>query len=263
MLIASWNINSLRLRIGLLKKLIDRCSPDIICLQETKVQNQEFPLLEVRALGYDFIGFDGEKSYNGVAILSKFPLNKITIIDVLNYRQKRHIFAEIQTEIGNINLHNFYIPAGGDIPDAKLNEKFDHKLKFLDFMAEYFLQNRQKNTVILGDFNIAPSPYDVWSHQQLINVVSHTEIEVRKLNYLQQTLNFIDCHRHFAKPDEKIYSWWSYRALDPIKSNRGRRLDHIWITPDLGKNLQSAEILSDFRTENSPSDHVPILINLK
>ncbi|MFM6972574.1 MAG: exodeoxyribonuclease III [Alphaproteobacteria bacterium] len=263
MQIISWNINSLRLRLGLLKKLIDKYSPEIICLQEIKVQNQEFPLLEVRALGYDFVAFDGEKSYNGVAILSKFPLNKITTIDVLNYQQKRHIYAEIETKIGVINLHNFYVPAGGDIPDVKLNDKFDHKLKFLDFMAEYFLQNRQKNTVILGDFNIAPSPYDVWSHQQLINVVSHTEIEVQKLNYLQQTLNFIDCHRYLAKPDEKIYSWWSYRALDPMKSNRGRRLDHIWITPDLEKNLQSAEIFSDFRTQNSPSDHVPILINLQ
>jgi exodeoxyribonuclease-3 len=260
MKIVSWNINSLRLRLPLLKKFIDNNSPDIICLQEIKVSNDDFPLDEVRALGFDFVEFDGEKSYNGVAIFSKYPIRKIEKIDVLNYGHKRHIFSQIITPIGEINLHNFYVPAGGDIPDIVINNKFDHKLKFIDWMNEYFLKNPLPKTIILGDFNIAPKPQDVWSHKQLLKVVSHTPIEVEKLEKLQKSLDFIDAHRFFAGEDLKLYSWWSYRALNPLRSNRGRRLDHIWITPDLKSSLKNTKIYCDFRLEISPSDHVPIEI---
>jgi exodeoxyribonuclease-3 len=260
MKIVSWNINSLRLRLPLLKKFIDNNSPDIICLQEIKVSNDDFPLDEVRSLGFNFIEFDGEKSYNGVAIFSKFPITKIEKIDVLNYGHKRHIFSQILTPIGEINLHNFYVPAGGDIPDALVNNKFDHKLKFVDWMSDYFLKNSLPKTIILGDFNIAPKPQDVWSHKQLLKVVSHTPIEVEKLEKLQKSLDFIDTHRFFAGEDLKLYSWWSYRALDPLKSDRGRRLDHIWITPDLKSSLRNTKIYRDFRLEISPSDHVPVEI---
>ncbi len=260
MKIVSWNINSLRLRLSLLKKFVDNNCPDVICLQETKVSNEDFPLTDVHSLGFDFVEFDGEKSYNGVAILSKYPINKIEKIDILNYGHKRHIFAQIKTPLGEINLHNFYVPAGGDIPDVVLNNKFDHKLKFIDWMAKYFSENSQQNTIILGDFNIAPDPEDVWSHKQLLKVVSHTLIEVKKLKNLQKSLDFVDAHRFLAGKDLKLYSWWSYRAKDPLQSKRGRRLDHIWIAPDLKFALKNAKIYRDFRLENSPSDHVPIEI---
>ena len=262
MRIVSWNINSLRLRLPLLKKFIDNNSPDIICLQEIKVSSDDFPMAEVRSLGFDFVEFDGEKSYNGVAIFSKYPIKKIEKIDILNYGHKRHIFAQIKTPIGEINLHNFYVPAGGDIPDVALNKKFDHKLKFVDWMVEYFIKNSLPKTIILGDFNIAPKPQDVWSHKQLLKVVSHTPIEVEKLEKLQKSLDFVDTHRFLAGEDLKLYSWWSYRAKDPLQSDRGRRLDHIWITPDLKVSLKNAKIYRDFRLENSPSDHVPIEIIL-
>ena len=260
MKIISWNINSLRLRLPLLKKFVEENCPDIICLQEIKVCNIDFPLVDVRNLGFDFIEFDGEKSYNGVAILSKYQINKIEKIDVLNYGHKRHIFALIKTPFGEINLHNFYIPAGGDIPDVELNNKFDHKLKFIDWMSDYFSKNSQPKTIILGDFNVAPRHQDVWSHKQLLKVVSHTPIEVEKLEKLQKSSDFIDTHRFIAGEDSKLYSWWSYRAKEPLRSDRGRRLDHIWITPDLKSFLKNAKIYRDFRIENSPSDHVPIEI---
>jgi exodeoxyribonuclease-3 len=260
MKIVSWNINSLRLRLSLLRKFIDNNSPDIICLQEIKVSNDDFPLAEVRSLGFDYIEFDGEKSYNGVAIFSKYPIKKVEKIDILNYGHKRHIFAQIKAPIGEINLHNFYVPAGGDIPDVALNNKFDHKLKFVDWMSEYFIKNSQPKTIILGDFNIAPKPQDVWSHKQLLKIVSHTPIEVEKLEKLQKSLDFVDTHRFLVGEDLKLYSWWSYRAKDPLQSDRGRRLDHIWITPDLKSSLKNAKIYRDFRLEDSPSDHVPIEI---
>lgn len=258
MKLISWNINSLRLRLPLLKKLVKEINPDVICLQETKVTDELFPLLEVQSLGFEFVEFSGEKSYNGVAILSKFPLSNLERIDVADYGHKRHISANVKTNSGDVELHNFYIPAGGDIPDVKLNDKFDHKLKFLDWMTEFFATHKNKKTVIVGDFNIAPLEHDVWSHKQLLKVVSHTPIEVEKLTKIQKSANFIDSHRHFVPENEKLYSWWSYRGRDPMKSDRGRRLDHIWLTPSLKENLVSAKIYRDFRIAEQPSDHVPI-----
>lgn len=258
MKIVSWNINSLRLRLLLLKKFVAENAPDVVCLQEIKVQDVDFPLLEVQALGFEFVEFSGEKSYNGVAILSKFPLTKIEKIDVLNYGHKRHISAALQTKVGEVFLHNFYVPAGGDIPDVVLNDKFDHKLKFVDWMSEYFAPQKNHKIVILGDLNIAPLEHDVWSHKRLLKIVSHTPIEVEKITRLQKTLDWIDTHRVFVDEKEKLYSWWSYRAKDPLGANKGRRLDHIWATPNLKNQIKSMKIYKDFRAEIQPSDHVPI-----
>jgi exodeoxyribonuclease-3 len=258
MKIISWNINSLRLRLGLLKKLVDEAAPDVVCLQEIKAADEHFPFDAVRDLGFEFVEFWGEKSYNGVAILSKLPLTKVEKIDVLNYRQKRHISAAIQTKIGEVFVHNFYVPAGGDVADVTLNEKFDHKLKFLDWMCQFFAPQKNRQVIMLGDLNIAPLEHDVWSHKQLLKVVSHTPIEIEKMARLQQSLNWIDTHRHFVDESQKLYSWWSYRALDALGTNKGRRLDHIWATPNLKTHIKAMKIYRDFRIANQPSDHVPI-----
>ncbi len=258
MKIVSWNINSLRLRLPLLKKFVEEAAPDVICLQEIKVADEAFPLKAVKALGFEHVAFSGEKSYNGVAIISKFPLSKIEKIDVENYGHKRHISAALETKHGEVFLHNFYVPAGGDIPDVALNNKFDHKLKFVDWMTDYFAPQKDRKIIILGDMNIAPLPHDVWSHKQLLKIVSHTPIEVEKMARLQESLNWIDTHRHFVDHSEKLYSWWSYRGLDPLTSNKGRRLDHIWATPNLKDQIKSMKIYTDFRVETQPSDHVPI-----
>lgn len=258
MKIISWNINSVRLRLPLLKRLVDETNADVICLQETKVHDDLFPALEIRALGYEYIEFSGEKSYNGVAIISKFPLENAQAIDILGYGHKRHVSATIKTNVGNVDLHNFYVPAGGDIPEVKLNDKFDHKLKFIDWMSDTFKKQKDRKIIIVGDMNIAPLEHDVWSHKQLLKVVSHTPIEVEKMNLLQQSLNWIDTHRFFVENSLKLYSWWSYRARDPMTSNKGRRLDHIWATPNLKDHIKSMEIYKEFRTHEKPSDHVPI-----
>ena len=258
MKIVSWNINSLRLRLPLLEKFVELANPDVVCLQEIKVADEAFPLKKVKALGFEHVIFSGEKSYNGVAILSKFPLSKIEMIDVENYAHKRHISCALQTKVGEVFLHNFYVPAGGDIPDVALNNKFDHKLKFVDWMTDYFAAQKDKKIIILGDMNIAPLEHDVWSHKQLLKIVSHTPIEVEKMTRLQESLNFIDTHRHFVDAKEKLYSWWSYRGLDPLGSNKGRRLDHIWATSNLQDHIKSMKIYRDFRIATQPSDHVPI-----
>lgn len=257
--IASWNINSVRIRIPLLKKLIAETSPDIICLQETKVTDDLFPLEDLKSLGYPHIYFSGQKSYNGVAILSKVKLDKMSCMAIAGSEDKRHISATLPD---GTQLHNFYIPAGGDIPDRVQNPAYDFKLRFVEHMTDWAKKNKDQKMIILGDFNIAPLPHDVWSHKQLLNVVSHTPAEVERLDALKSTLSWCDTARHFIGSDEKLYSWWSYRNRDWRKSDRGRRLDHIWVTPQLRAALKSHHIHKDARDWESPSDHVPVMIDI-
>ncbi len=258
MKLVSWNINSVRLRMPLIAEFINEQNPDIICLQELKTQDEFFPLQDFKDLGYQYAEFSGEKSYNGVAIISKLPLKNVEIIDILDYGHKRHIKCDIETKIGDVEIHNFYIPAGGDIADTKTNPKFDHKLKFVDFMNEFFTAKKEQNMIIVGDFNIAPLENDVWSHKQLLKVVSHTPIEVEKLTNLQKSAELIDSHRLKIDDTEKLYSWWSYRGKEPFKSNRGRRLDHIWTSKNLKNNIAQVATYSEYRIKEKPSDHVPI-----
>lgn len=258
MRIVSWNINSLRLRLGLLKKLIDEENPDIICLQETKVPDEFFPYDEIINFGYPYVVYRGEKSYNGVTIISKIELTIINKINMVAKEESRHISAFLPN---GIEIHNIYIPAGGDEPDVIINPKFQHKLDYIDGTTDFFTKERKLSDkmIVLGDFNTAPLENDVWSHKQLLNVISHTPIEVEKLNKLQQSLDWVDITRHFIDHSQKIYSWWSYRNRDWRKSNRGRRLDHIWASNNLQNNLKAHKILSCARDWSSPSDHVPVI----
>lgn len=260
MKIITWNINSLRLRLDLLHRLTLKHQTDVICLQETKVRDELFPLKQIKEMGFDYVVFAGEKSYNGVAILSKFPITNSFSLNLCDHG-KRHIAAVIN----DIEIHNFYIPAGGDIPDPELNPKFKYKLEYNIAAREWFIQNRKPkdNIILLGDLNIAPYEHDVWSSKQLSNVVSHTKVERELLIALCRSLDFIDTGRHFVSLDQKLYSWWSYRNQDWKKSNRGRRLDHIWVTKPLKNALISTHYDKDIRDEISTSDHIPCMIELK
>jgi len=264
--VATWNINSVRLRLPLVLKLMDEQEPDVLCLQETKVVDDAFPLKEFRERGYVHNHFAGMKSYNGVAILSRLPLATREVKHWCRKEDCRHVLAEIEGGTGGgIEIHNLYIPAGGDIPDPALNDKFAHKLQFLDELTEWFPAHRAKDKpmILLGDLNIAPLEHDVWSHKQLLDVVSHTPVEVEKLGKLQKTLGWVDTGRRFVPESEKLYTWWSYRAADWAASNRGRRLDHIWVTAPLAPALKGYRALRDARGwEPKPSDHVPVIVDL-
>ena len=261
MRIVTWNINSVRLRIGLLERLIAESDPDVLCLQETKVQDMHFPLLPLARLGYEHRLVHGMKSYNGVAILSRLPLKETGKMGWCEKQDCRHAFATLP---GGIELHNYYIPAGGDIPDPEANPKFAHKLRFLSEIVAWWEGRRKprRKAILLGDLNIAPLETDVWSHKALLDVVSHTPTEVEWLDKLQAAHGFIDAVRCFVPPSEKLYSWWSYRAADWRAADRGRRLDHIWVTPALGRRLKAAAILKDARGWEPPSDHAPVLVEL-
>lgn len=262
MKIASWNVNSIRIREGLLGKFVSTYKPDVLCLQETKVDDPMFPHGIVRSLGFKHVVFAGEKSYNGVAILSKIPLTLHAANDMIGNGQKRHIAAELEN---GVIVHNFYVPAGGDVPDPALNPKFDEKLRFVQAMHDWSTQEIKPNSrvVIVGDFNIAPEEHDVWSSRQLRDVVSHTPIERDALQALLATGGgWVDAMRALTPSDQKLYSWWSYRNRDWAASDRGRRLDHIWLTPALKENLKSGVIVREARGFDNPSDHVPVLVEI-
>ena len=263
MRIVTWNINSLRLRLPLLPRLIADFDPDVICLQETKVPDELFPLEPVLALGYRHVIHAGMKGYNGVAILSRLPLNRLHLApDWCGKQDCRHISAEIDAKGGPIELHNFYIPAGGDVADRELNVKFGHKMDFLSEAQNWFAaRTNLSRTVLVGDLNVAPLEHDVWSHRQLLTVVSHTPAETERL-LSWQAETFVDALRHFVPASEKLYTWWSYRNQNWRIANRGRRLDHIWATPDLQGKLRRHAILQDARDWPQPSDHVPVMLEL-
>jgi exodeoxyribonuclease III len=266
MRILTWNINSVRLRAKLLKKVAAACKPDIICLQETKTPDEFFPLREVEAMGYRHTHIHGMKSYNGVAVLSKLPFTTSEIHHRVGKKDCRHVSVHVKSEKFRqpVQVHCLYIPAGGDEPDPEINEKFDHKLRFVDEMAHWFGRNCRPDAplIALGDFNIAPLEHDVWSHKQLLRVVSHTPVEVEKLGRMRESLDWHDAIRHFVPEDEKCYTWWSYRNRDWKKSNRGRRLDHIWITKPLLPHLKSHKILAGARDWTQTSDHVPVMAEI-
>jgi len=260
MRILTWNINSVRLRAPLLLKIMQQCDPDVVCLQETKTPDEFFPVSDIIAAGYEHTHFHGMKSYNGVAVLSRIPFTTKEIYHRVGREDCRHIAVQLP----GFELHNLYIPAGGDEPDPDINDKYKHKLDFVDEMTGWFKDHYKPDDplIALGDFNIAPLEHDVWSHKQLLKVVSHTPAEVTRLNKMQQSLNWEDAIRHFVPEEEKCYTWWSYRNRDWKKSNRGRRLDHIWVTQPLVPNLQKHDILTEARDWEKPSDHVPVMIDL-
>jgi len=266
MRILTWNINSVRLRTPLLKKIVKKHAPDIICLQETKTPDEFFPLQEITGIGYSHTHIHGMKSYNGVAVLSRVPFATKEIYHRVGKEDCRHIAVQVQSKKFKkpVELHCLYIPAGGDIPDPKQNVKFDHKLKFVDEMAQWFRENRKADAplIALGDFNIAPMENDVWSHKQLLDVVSHTPVEVEKLGNMYASLGWQDAVRHFVPETEKCYTWWSYRNRDWKKSNRGRRLDHIWLTKPLMPHLKAYKIDAGARDGTQPSDHVPVMADI-
>lgn len=257
MKIVSWNVNSVNVRKPLLKKLIEEFSPEVICLQETKTDNNSFPTNFFETKNYKCC-FNGMRSYNGVAIISKEQPKEFFCHDYCEKNDARHI----EVEIGGYKIHSVYVPAGGDEPNAATNKKFQHKLDFLDRLSEFVADRKKDKMVLCGDLNVAPHEDDVWSHKQLKNVVSHTDIERKKLLKIMKNGNMHDMIRKFINPPNNIYTWWSYRSPNFKINNRGRRLDHIWCSELASSNVTNAKILDKFRSDERPSDHVPILIHI-
>ncbi len=261
MRICTWNVNSVRLRTDHIGRLLRAARPDVLCLQETKVTNESFPFAAFARRGFTHHLVHGMKGYNGVAILSRLPLDDAGVMDWCGRQDCRHVHARLP---GGVELHNLYVPSGGDVPDPERNDKFAHKLAFLDAVTEWLARARSAGArlILVGDLNVAPLQTDVWSHQKMLRVVSHSPVEVERFTRLQAAIDLQDAVRHFVPPEERLYSWWSYRARDWRASDRGRRLDHVLVTPPLVKHLRNAKILKHARDWQPPSDHVPVVVEV-
>ena len=252
--IATWNINSVRLREALVSRLMQEEAPDVLCLQECKSPVEKIPVEAFHSLGYSHIVARGQKGYNGVAILSKLPLREVGAFDFAELGHARHVAAELEN---GVTVHNFYVPAGGDIPDRVENVKFGQKLDYVAQMRDWAHRERPGKSILVGDLNIAPRKDDVWSHKQLLKIVSHTPVETELLNDAIAAGNWIDVTRKDI-PEGLLYSWWSYRAADWDAADKGRRLDHVWATPDIANAAHGSRILRGARGWNQPSDHAPV-----
>ena len=241
--IATWNINSLRLRLPLLKELIAALEPDVICLQETKVPGRALPGRGAAPLGFPHVLFRGMKGYNGVAILSRLPIVLHDIApDWCGKGDCRHIGVLLDTTGGPVELHNFYVPAGGDIPDRDAERRNSAT-------SSTSSPRRATGSPRAADWRAASSSATSTSRRwsttsgatsSCSSVVSHTPPETEGLTAWQNT-GFVDAVRHFVPADQKLYTWWSYRNRDWRASDRGRRLDHVWVTPDLARQAEAAD----------------------
>lgn len=257
--VTTWNINSVRLRLNLVEQFLQARQPDVLCLQEIKCMIDQFPFDAFKALGYEHIEVHGQKGYHGVATISKLPLSEGHRRDYCSVGDARHLSVYVQPGNKSIRLHNFYVPAGGDEPNREVNPKFGHKLDFVEEMRALRSDNGDGvSSILVGDLNIAPHEHDVWSHKQMLKVISHTPVETEGLLTVMAEGGWLDVMRQHVPHHEKLYTWWSYRAKDWSAADRGRRLDHVWTSPDLGPHLVAVEVLREARGWERPSDHVPV-----
>ena len=262
MLIATWNVNSVRTRLSQIINWINQVNPDILCLQETKVIDNDFPMKPFEALGYEVIAF-GQKSYNGVAIISKIESENVTKgfsgflgdqNDLNKFEdQKRLITADIK----GVKIINVYVPNGSSLH----SEKFDYKINWLNCLSSFLDKQEKKNELIclLGDFNIAPSNKDIHNPQRYEGGIMASEIERNALNNVLKG-RLIDSFRIYEK-NTGHWSWWDYRN-NAYELNKGWRIDHIYISKALTSKLKSCVIDSNPRGNLQPSDHAPVMINL-
>lgn len=256
--IATWNINSVRLRMPIVERFLIESAPDVLCLQEIKTLAELFPYDAFDALGYTHHAVHGQKGYHGVATVGRIPFKEVSRHDWQANGEARHVGVELTGPGAGTVIENIYIPAGGDTPDREINSKFGQKLDFFQRMTQW-AATIDKPTVIVGDFNVAPLPSDVWSHKQLLKVVSHTPLEVDTLQRFQDAHGWVDIGRkHIADP-QRYYSWWSYRSKDYRVGDRGRRLDHMWASPDLAAKSIGHTVHEDARGWDKPSDHIPLV----
>lgn len=249
MKVVSWNVNSLRVRLPQVLKLIQQASPDVIALQETKLQNQDFPRDELESAGYRLV-FNGQRTYNGVALMSRTePADIITDIPGLDDPQRRLAGATID----GIRFINAYVPNG----QALDSDKYQYKLRWLEAFTELLAAEMtvHKKLVVMGDFNIAPEDQDVYDPIAWQGQVLVSEPEREALKKIM-ALGLQDTFRLFPQEDSR-FSWWDYRA-GAFPRNRGLRIDLMLASEEMAERCQAAEIDMDSRGHDRPSDHALI-----
>ena len=262
MLIATWNVNSIRTRLSQILDWINQVNPDILCLQETKVIDDSFPIEPFEKLGYS-VEVYGQKSYNGVAIISRIKAENIKkgFYGCKDYDQNIEIFQAqkrlISADINGIKIINVYVPNGSNLE----SDKFEYKINWLSCLASFLDEQvkRGESICLMGDFNIAPSNIDIHDPQKYEGGIMASEAERNALNNVLKG-RLIDSFRVFEQ-NTGNWSWWDYRN-NAYELNKGWRIDHIYISKQLSSKLKSCVIDSLPRANLRPSDHTPVMIDL-
>lgn len=253
MKIATWNVNSLRVRLAHVEQFLQYAKPDVLCVQETKVTDPLFPEKEINAMGYS-VFYCGEKTYNGVAILAKYPLTEVETCFPADTDPSRRLLA---ATCAGVRVINVYVPNGAAVG----TEKYSYKLAWLSRLKNYLSDALvcYKNVVVLGDFNIAPSDIDVHDPLAWQGNVLVSEPEREALREIM-ALGFVDSFRSLY-PERQDFSWWDYRAA-AFRRNQGLRIDHILMSRSFFKQCRACDIDKQPRTWERPSDHTPVMVDL-
>ena len=262
--LTTWNINSVRLRIDLVAKFIKAVRPDILCLQETKCPDDAFPLKRFKRLGYENVALNGQKGYHGVVVLSRLPFESIDIQSFCGKSDCRHVSAVFGERAGlrdPITVHNFYVPAGGDIPDPAVNPKFAHKLAFLDEMRDCATLRpapSERSDPGRRSQRRAARARRLEPQADAARGVAYADRMRETRRGAQKAGGWVDSMRQHTPEPAKLYTWWSYRSPDWATADKGRRLDHIWTSPMLADRVAGIGIARNYRGAERPSDHVPV-----
>ena len=252
--IATWNVNSLRVRGEQLLQWLQDSGPDVVALQETKIQDPDFPQAQFSAAGYHSV-FSGQKTYNGVALLSRLPMTDL-ICDIPHFDDapRRVLAATIAHPLGEFRVINLYVPNG----QAPGSEKFAYKLKWLEALTRWLAHEARQHPglVVLGDFNVAPEDRDVHDPAAWVGCV-HVSPEERAALRRILDLGLVDVFRQFEQP-EKSFSWWDYRQ-GGFRRNNGLRIDLILAHRQLLPRLESVRIDVEPRRAERASDHTPVI----
>ena len=251
MKIASYNVNSLRVRLPIVVQWLTDHQVDVLCVQETKVQDVDFPAQAFDEIGYNYV-FKGQKTYNGVAIFSRHPIKHA----VYGFAEEPQDQSRLITaEINGIVIVNTYVPQGQS-PDS---EKFQYKLNWFNRLLNYFQNNFQPEDAVLwvGDLNIAPEPMDVYDPVALLgHVCFHPEVQAALSEVM--AWGFVDVFRAHCK-EAGQYTYWDYRGRNPLEHNRGWRLDHMMATAPLAQRSTACYVDRGPRAAERPSDHTPVV----
>jgi exodeoxyribonuclease III len=260
MQIATWNVNSIRTRLAIVGDWLQQQPVDVLCLQETKVTDEQFPRSAFTDLGYQ-VYISGQKSYNGVALISKQPLTNVSngFGGVLNAETVQDLDDQkrvISGEIAGVTIVNLYVPNGSEVN----SDKYHYKLKWLALLQQYLAVQQNKSLCVCGDFNIAMSPLDIYTKKPAAHIMaSPTERAALQQAILDQGLQ--DVFRHFNQEPGQ-FSWWDYRQQGYPK-NRGWRIDHIYLSADLIDRSTGCTIDRAPRELEQPSDHTPVIVEIE
>ncbi len=256
MKIATWNVNSIRSRLGHVLDWSAKVRPDVLCLQETKVRDDRFPHMRLREAGFEYAVFHGERAYNGVAILSRHPLTEIqkNFPGDTDEVQSRLVAATVE----GIRIINVYVPHGTRIGTPK----FEYKLEWLAFLRRYLdeFYDPADEVLLCGDFNITPHELDLWNTAIWRNKLFCTKPERDALLNVKRW-GFVDLFRQI-NPDAREYSWWGMLQPNMFSKNKGLRLDHIWATEPLAEACTDCWIDKEPRGWEKPSDYGPVIVEI-